>query len=173
MKYGAANAAGPLGTIVKLYTSLPSPNSVSTTATAEVLLPDPAEKPGADVVIWDGHCNFCRAQVSRLRKLDSGRLAYLSLHDPRVKQLCPNLCFEQLMDQMWVITEDGQQHGGADAARYLSRQLPRLWWLMPLLHLPGSMPLWRWLYRRVAAWRYRLAGKSCDDDGACEIHMKP
>jgi predicted DCC family thiol-disulfide oxidoreductase YuxK len=135
------------------------------------ILPDPSEKPGCDVVIWDGQCNFCRTQVRRLHSLDSGRLAYLSLHDERVRALCPNLTDAQLMEQMWVITSDGRQFGGADAGKYLSRHLPRLWWLFPLLHLPGSMPFWRWIYRRVAVTRYRISGKSCDTDGACDIHL--
>jgi predicted DCC family thiol-disulfide oxidoreductase YuxK len=136
-------------------------------------LPDPLEAPQADVVIWDGKCNFCRAQVERLRRLDSGRLAYLSLHDVRVAELCPNLKHQQLMDQMWVITVGGEQYGGADAGRYLSRKLPKLWWLMPLLHIPGAMPLWRWVYRKIAERRYKLAGGVCDQDGTCDLHQRP
>ena len=132
-------------------------------------LPDPHQLPNRDVLIWDSDCNFCRAQVERLRRLDGGRMAYLSLHDERVAQWCPELTQEQLMAQMWVITTTGQQLGGADAARYLSRKLPRLWWLMPLLHIPLSMPLWRWLYRQIALRRYRLAGHRCEN-GSCRIN---
>ena len=135
-------------------------------------LPDPRESPTHDVVIWDGHCNFCRGQVERLRQLDSGRLTYLSLHDPRVAELCPELSFQQLMEQLWVVTPNGEHHGGADAGRYLSRKLPKLWWLMPVLHIPGLMPFWRWVYRKVAERRYRIAGKSCDDGGTCDLHHR-
>lgn len=136
-------------------------------------LPDPDEKPDADVVIWDGKCNFCRGQVERLYRFDRGnRLAYISLHDPRVAELCPNLSYQQLMDQLWLVTPSGQQYGGADAGRYLSRKLPTLWWLMPLLHIPFSMPLWRWLYGKIAERRYRIAGIHCDEDGTCDIHRR-
>ncbi len=135
-----------------------------------ITLPDPADQPGSDIVIWDGKCNFCRSQVERLRWLDSGRLAYLSLHDERVSQLCPNLSYQQLMDQLWVVTTTGEQFGGADAGRYLSRKLPKLWWLMPWLHIPFSMPLWRWLYARIAERRYKLAGHACDENGSCHLH---
>ena len=139
----------------------------------ELDFPDPDQRPGADVVIWDGKCNFCRAQVQRLRAWDGGsRLAYLSLHDPRVAERYPDLTHDQLMDQMWVVTPGGRRLGGADAIRYLSRQLPSLWWLAPLLHLPGSMPLWRWLYGRVAARRYAIRGTACDDDGTCHLHRR-
>ena len=134
------------------------------------LLPDPNLKPDSDVVIWDGKCNFCRAQVERLRRFDGGRLSYISLHDPRVAERYPNLTYNQLMDQLWVITPEGSQYGGADAGRYLSRKLPGLWWLAPLLHVPFSMPLWRWLYAKIAQRRYKLAGFHCEDDGTCHLH---
>ncbi len=136
-------------------------------------LPDPDENPEGAVVIWDGKCNFCRAQVERLRSFDRGnRLTYLSLHDPRVAERYPELTYEQLMDQMWVVTSDHQRFGGADAIRYLSRYLPLLWWLAPVMHIPFAMPLWRFLYRVIANRRYRLAGTNCDG-GTCDLHGKP
>jgi len=149
-----------------------NPQKILVTKTA-LHLPDPLEAPQADLVIWDGKCKFCRGQVERLRGLDSGRLTYMSLHDPRVSEICPNLTTQQLMDQMWVITPGGEQFGGADAGRYLSRKLPKLWWLMPLLHIPGAMPVWRWLYRKIAERRYKLAGMACDDGGTCDLHQRP
>lgn len=134
-------------------------------------LPDPDQCPACDVVIYDGHCNFCKAGVQNLRRLDWGgkRLAFLSLHDDRVSDRYPDLTRKQLMDQMYVIDQQGQRHGGADAVRYLSRRLPMLWFAAPILHLPGTAKLWRRLYHEVAKRRYRLAGKSCDS-GSCSIH---
>lgn len=137
-------------------------------------LPDPDDAVGSDVVIWDGQCNFCRSQVERLRSLDwRGQLSYLSLHDSRVPERYPELSHAALLEQMWVATRTGEKYGGADAGRYLSRQLPALWWLAPLLHLPGSMPLWRWMYRQIAERRYRLSGKSCDTEDSCQVHLNP
>jgi predicted DCC family thiol-disulfide oxidoreductase YuxK len=134
-------------------------------------LPDPDAKPDADVVLWDGECTFCRSQVQRLRHWDGDRLAYLSLHDPRVVQRYPELSREQLMEQMWVVTVAGQRFGGADAVRYLSRQLPWLWPLAPVMHVPGAMPLWRRLYAWVAQRRYRIAGRDCAG-GSCALHIR-
>lgn len=140
-------------------------------------LPTAEERPGCDLVIWDGQCKFCLAQVKRLHRLDSGRLGYISLHDPRVTELAPSLDFEQLMSQMWVVGPNGHSDGGvlaggADAIRYLSRKLPWLWPAMPALHLPGLMPLWRWAYGQVAKRRYKIAGKNCDDGGTCHLHER-
>lgn len=134
-------------------------------------LADPNDKPGADIVIWDGECKFCLKQILRLRWFDSQeKLAYLSLHDPRVSQLLPDLTFEQLMAQMWVTTVAGDRFGGADAIRHLSFQLPRMWWMRIPLSIPGAMPVWRWLYRKTAERRYRIAGKNCDEGGTCHLH---
>ena len=106
----------------------------------------------------------------RLRKLDwSGRLSFISLHDPRVAERYPQLTHEQLMAEMWLVTSDGQKFGGADAMRVLSRRMPALWPLAPLLHVPLAMPLWRAVYGWVARRRYRLAGKNCDS-GSCDLH---
>ena len=136
-------------------------------------LPDPDSLTDADVVIYDGQCNFCRSQVSKLRRLDccGNRLSFLSLHDTRVAQRYPDLQHDDLMEQMYVIDPHDRRHGGADAVRYLSRRLPLLWPLVPLLHLPGTARLWRWMYRQVASRRYRLAGRSCEDD-TCSVHLK-
>ncbi|TWU44022.1 hypothetical protein Q31b_15570 [Novipirellula aureliae] len=133
-------------------------------------LPDPDSATGSDVVIYDGECNFCRSQVKNLRRLDriGPRLSFLSLHDERVAKRYPELSKVDLMRQMYVIDSRGTPHGGADAVRYLSRRLPLLWVVAPLLHTPGTAGLWRWLYRQVAKRRYQLAGKSCDN-GSCRI----
>jgi hypothetical protein len=42
------------------------------------------------------------------------------------------------------------------------------------MHLPLTMPLWRWGYRQVAKRRYAIAGKTADgcDDGGCKVHFK-
>jgi predicted DCC family thiol-disulfide oxidoreductase YuxK len=92
------------------------------------------------------------------------------LHDPSVAVDYPDLSYEMLMEQMWVVAPDSRRFGGADALRYLSRRLPLLWPIAPVLHIPFSMPLWRWLYRQIAKRRYRIAGKNCDEGGSCSLH---
>ena len=123
-----------------------------------------------DTLIYDGQCSFCIRQVDRIRARDGGRLAYLSLHDPLVTQRWPELSHEELMKQMYLVEPDGRKYAGASAVKALTRKLPRLWWLFPLLHCPGSMPIWRFLYARIAKMRYRLAGRRCDN-GSCSLHV--
>jgi hypothetical protein len=73
------------------------------------------------------------------------------------------------MQQMVVVDPRGGQHWGAAGFRYLSARLPRLWWLAPLLHLPGSLPLWQALYRQVAKRRYHLGRIDGCDSGSCRL----
>jgi predicted DCC family thiol-disulfide oxidoreductase YuxK len=146
---------------------------VRTGKTTPAQLPAPTQRPAADVVIYDGHCRFCRGQVERLARWDrSGRLAFLSLHESEVALRYPNLTHDQLMDQMYVVTRHNRCFGGAAAFRYLTRRLPRLWPLVPLVHIPFSLPLWQWMYRQLAKRRYWFGKTDPCEDGACKLHVR-
>jgi predicted DCC family thiol-disulfide oxidoreductase YuxK len=140
---------------------------------SESALPSPADRPHADVVLYDGHCRFCTKGVRQLLFWDSrDKLAYLSLHDPEVKRRWPDISHERLMNEMCIIDQKGNRYWGPEAVRYLTRRLRRLWWAAPFLYFPGSMLVWRPLYRFVANNRYRLLGKTeaCDEGGTCSLH---
>ena len=93
------------------------------------------EYPDREVIIFDGQCNFCRKQVERLRWWAPNRLAYISLHDPRVAERYPDLTHDALMKEMYLIDSEGNRHGGAYAVRYLTRKSPRMWIFAPLMYL--------------------------------------
>jgi predicted DCC family thiol-disulfide oxidoreductase YuxK len=134
------------------------------------VLPRPEERPRAAVVIFDGHCVICTGQIERLAAWDkAGRLAFLSLHDPIVAERYPDLNHDDLMKNMYVVDQQGRRYRGASAIRYLSRTLPRLWWLAPVLHIPGTLPLWQWLYQQVAKRRYRFGRIESCENGTCQI----
>ena len=136
-------------------------------------LPTPTERPDADVVIYDGHCRICSAQIARLARWDRRhKLAFLSLHDSEVYQTYPDLTHDRLMEEMVVVDPQGNRHAGAAAFRYLSRVVPRLWPLALLMHIPGTLPVWQWMYRRLARLRYAFGRKNTCADDACEIHFK-
>lgn len=125
-------------------------------------------QPGHDTVLYDGQCRFCRSQIALLRRLDlAGCLGFTSLHDPSVAADYPELSRDDLLSQMYVVSRSGEARGGAEAVRYLSRRLPLLWPAAVLLHVPGSLPLWKSLYAFVARNRMKIAGRC--DDGTCRI----
>ena len=136
-----------------------------------IQLPDPDDRTTADLIIFDGQCRFCRGQVQRLARWDHGqRLAFISAHDPRVAQRFPQLTHEQLMQDMYLIDAQGESYRGAEVVKYLSSRLPMLWLLAPWLHIPGSLPVWQWLYRQVAKRRYLWGKVEACDEGTCHIH---
>jgi predicted DCC family thiol-disulfide oxidoreductase YuxK len=136
-------------------------------------LPRPVDRPDADVVIYDGQCPICTAQVRKLPWWDcQGKLAYLSLHDPEVPRRWPDLSKDRLMQEMVIIDGHGNRHWGPEAIRYLTRRLRRLVWAAPFLYFPGAMLLWRPLYRWIARNRYRLSGGPACDDGTCSLHHR-
>lgn len=139
---------------------------------ADKPLPHPDTHPDSDIIIYDGNCQFCCKQVGRLARWDRrGKLAFLSLHEPLVAQRYPDLSREQLLETMYLIDQRQRRYAGAAAFRYLSRKIPRLWILLPVLYIPFSLPLWQWLYRQVAQRRYRWnKEQECQDD-ECSIHI--
>src|SRR5688572_6058447 len=145
--------------------------AVESAKAASSHLPTPEERPGADVVIYDGHCRICTSQVRKLLWWDSKkRLAYVSLHDPVVGEKYPDLTHDRLMQEMVIVDRNGRRHFGADAIRYLTIRLPKLWWASPILWFPGSMYLWRFFYRIIANSRYKFGKIEDCDGGSCSLH---
>jgi predicted DCC family thiol-disulfide oxidoreductase YuxK len=147
--------------------------NVTSKSTDAERLPRPDERPGTDVVIFDGKCRMCTAQVRKLLWWDCRKkLSYLSLHDEEVTRLFPDLSHDRMMQEMVIVDRDGHRHWGPEAIRYLTSRLRRLWWATPFTYFPGSMFLWRPLYRWVARNRYRFSGgeAACDEGGTCALH---
>ena len=114
-------------------------------------------RPIADMVIYDGACRLCQETIGWLERLDKrGRLTYLPFQDPRIADFYPDLSQRELEKHVHVIDNHGERHKGAGAVRYLARRIPALWGLVPLVYLPGSMPVWRWLYNQIARRRHML-----------------
>ena len=121
-----------------------------------------------DLVLYDGHCRFCQANMKLLRKLDRGRrLSYLSLHEPEAANCVADIAPADVLREMYVVTEN-KRYGGIDAVRHLTRRLPLLWWLAPILHFPGTRRLWGGLYRKVARNRFLFGRASCEN-GICSL----
>ena len=140
---------------------------------AQPRLPAVPNHPTADVVIYDGACQFCVSQMRRIARWDGEkRFVFISLHDSEVAERYPDLTYQQLMDSMHIVDRHARRHHGAAAFRYLTRRLPRLWILAPFLHLPFMLPVWQWCYRKIASRRYAISQKMVCDENVCKRHVK-
>jgi predicted DCC family thiol-disulfide oxidoreductase YuxK len=116
------------------------------------------------VVMYDVACPLCIRSATFLRYWDwLERLEFRPLQDVDAST---GLDSDELRREMHVVFPDGSVERGFFAFRRLLRELPPLWWLRPVFHLPGAGSLGPRLYARVARRRRRL---ECDGDG-CTVH---
>jgi predicted DCC family thiol-disulfide oxidoreductase YuxK len=135
-------------------------------------LPGPEDRPQADLLIYDGQCRICTASIRGLNRWDwRNRLAFLSLHDPRVRELCPDLSHDDLMREIYLLEPGGRRYGGVNALRIAARKVPVLWPIVPFLYIPGSLPIWAAAYRIFARWRYKFGRRDACEDGTCAVHF--
>jgi predicted DCC family thiol-disulfide oxidoreductase YuxK len=99
-------------------------------------------------VFYDGECEFCRSLARRFRAtLQKRGFGLAPLQDPRVATLlglAPNL----LLQEMRVLTTEGQVLGGAQAVTFLAG---KIWWAWPA-HAAAKLPGMRSLLRVVYGW---------------------
>lgn len=123
---------------------------------------DRASDPGdaRAIIVYDGHCAFCKRQVERIRKQDRyGRFEYVAWQSTQMNERFARLVEGELGSGIRLILPDGRILIGADAVHGIAQRLDgwrRLAWLyrVPLAH-----SLCRALYRWIAANRYRIAGR--------------
>jgi predicted DCC family thiol-disulfide oxidoreductase YuxK len=121
------------------------------------------------VLLYDGHCGFCRREVERLLRLARPAVAAQSFHEPGILDRYPGLSLEACLREIKLVHADGRVEGGAAAVAEVLRLSPGWRWLGALLGAPGVRALADTGYRWVARNRYRLARGSCPD-GTCAVH---
>jgi predicted DCC family thiol-disulfide oxidoreductase YuxK len=127
---------------------------------------------GRPVVLYDGHCRFCKAQMKNLLRLARpGAIEPLSFQEEGVLERFPQLTHEQCMQAMQLVLPDGRVKSGMEAAvrAVVTR---RIFWLVAWwYYVPGVRHLLDAIYRWIAKNRYRLAGKDECGDDACAVHI--
>lgn len=111
------------------------------------------------VIIYDGTCKFCIAQVDRIRRRDRpGVFEYLPRHAEGIDARFPKLAEQDFDTGLRLIRPDGSILIGADAVHGIMQQL-RPWSLIAwMYHIPPLYWLANLLYRWIARNRHRLAG---------------
>src|SRR5690349_11619289 len=116
-------------------------------------------------ILYDGDCPSCTASARRLDRIFRRRgFLFLPLQTDWVAHLL-GLEPGELLEEMHVLTNEGEDIAGADAVIFLARQI---WWAWPLVafaQLPGIHTLLDEGYRWIASHR------GCDHI-ACDVDMR-
>ena len=127
--------------------------------------------PERAVVLYDGHCRFCKGQMKNLLRLAKpGALEPLSFQEEGALDRFDGLTYEACMEAMHLVQPDGRVYRGMEAAvrAVATRALGAV---ALIYYVPGirhALDAW---YRWIAARRYRIAGRECADD-ACAVHFE-
>jgi predicted DCC family thiol-disulfide oxidoreductase YuxK len=126
------------------------------------------------VVVYDGLCGLCTQSVTLIRRLDwLYRLDYLDAQDrEQVHARFPQLDRQEILGQIHVVTADRRAHVGYEGMRRITKHLPLIAWLYPLMFLPGVTWLGPRIYGWIAAHRYAISRRlghpmSCEN-GMCK-----
>ena len=109
-------------------------------------------------VLYDGRCGLCQSGARLLGGVARSRGFRLAQLQRAWVRRRLSMSEERLLSRTWVLTPEGQLFGGAAAYVHVSAVV---WWASPLVvisRLPGGMRLLDWVYRNVAAHRYRISG---------------
>jgi predicted DCC family thiol-disulfide oxidoreductase YuxK len=115
-------------------------------------------------VVYDGLCRFCIRSIRVIRSLDV--LRRVAFHDANDREAVaaafPALADADLDDAMYAVDARGRRYRGFYAFRRLAWALPPVWWLIPLLYVPGVSFVGERIYGYIARNRSRL-GCRVDD----------
>jgi predicted DCC family thiol-disulfide oxidoreductase YuxK len=138
-------------------------------------VPQRTTPPGRHVVLYDGHCKFCTAQVENLKRLARREaLDARSFQEPGALAPFPGVTHEACMEAMHLVAPDGRVYKGVEA---IVHALATRWFgkLAFLYYLPILRQLSDAGYRLIARYRYKIAGRAVEHgecDGACAVHFK-
>ncbi len=108
-------------------------------------------------VLYDGECGFCFRWVHLWEKVIGRRGFSLKDLQSALDDGSLRIRQEKLLDDILVLTHDGQLESGADAYLFVTQ---RIWWAWPfyaIFRLPGfNWVLWQ-AYRWFNRNRYRIS----------------
>lgn len=111
------------------------------------------------IVVYDAQCEFCRAQIERIRRSDrKGQFEFVSNRDAGLIDRHPQLAGHDLDDGLRVIVPTGEVFEGASAVHQVARRLRgfrMIAWVYRIIGMPRVLGT---LYRWIARHRHQLPG---------------
>lgn len=127
---------------------------------------------GRAVVLYDGHCAFCRRSSRRLQRLAGGtaRLRRVSFQRPGALEEFPGITHSACMQAMHVVLPSGKIVRGAEAVARVLATVPWVGVLAYLYYVPLLRTLAELAYAAVARHRYSLfVRRGVCQNGACNV----
>ena len=119
-------------------------------------------------ILYDGACGFCYRWVHIWQEVVEGRGFEIKDLQSASREHMLEIPQEHLLDDIRVLTSNGDLYLGADAYLYVAR---RIWWAWPFYAL-FSLPGFYWLLWQGYSWfnrnRYRISGACPSPDAARE-----
>jgi len=122
-------------------------------------------------LIYDGHCQFCRASVRKLEIMDLfGTLEPVDYQTiPDIKGIHPDLTKSIAHSQLHLIEPDGTLYGGFSVFRRICFTHPMLYVTIPIVYFPGAGIIGPLVYRWIANNRYLFHFNKTCQSNACFI----
>lgn len=128
-----------------------------------------------DVLVFDGDCRFCQAQVKRLSRWAGPQLSPQPLQKSGLLSAL-GIDHDEAMRAMQLVTQEGWIFCGVEAVVQALRKRPILGRLLKLYYVPGVRQLADLGYRLIAKYRYRIMGRAIArgecDGGSCALHFQ-
>ncbi len=111
-------------------------------------------------ILYDRDCGICQWAMEWVVRLDKKRrFACVPSQEADLGALAPGLSAERCATEMVVVSATGEVCGGGDAVRFISRRLPLMNLVWPLMEAPGLRQAVDRGYRWIAENRLRLSVK--------------
>jgi predicted DCC family thiol-disulfide oxidoreductase YuxK len=106
----------------------------------------------APLLIYDGHCGFCRIWMEYWKAITAGRVAYAPSQE--VASLYPQIAAKNFSESVQLVLPGGEVLSGARAVFLTLTYAPGMAWLLWMYnHVPGFAPATEAAYRLIAGHR--------------------
>ncbi|QQR58905.1 MAG: DUF393 domain-containing protein [Candidatus Melainabacteria bacterium] len=112
---------------------------------------------------------MCIRIIGLLYRIDVFRLLnFVDFRAGNFPEYVADADLDRAESEMLVKTNGGKWLGGFEAFRYISHRILWFFWFTPFLYVPGISNLGDFVYKKVAANRFKILGRDCPD-GVCSL----